>query len=46
MLQLIGLFRPLEQSHPDPFSAAYITIIAESDFRHPQEFPHSTIPIS
>jgi hypothetical protein len=34
MLSFIGLFRASAQSHPDPFSAAFITNIAESSFRH------------
>jgi hypothetical protein len=36
MRPFIGLFRATAQSHPGLFSAAFITNIAESNFRHTQ----------
>jgi hypothetical protein len=36
MLLFIGLFRASAQSQPDRFSVAFITNIAESNFRHTQ----------
>jgi hypothetical protein len=40
MLPFIGLFRASAQSHPDLFSAAFITNIEESNFRHTQGQRH------
>jgi len=43
ILPSIGLFRASAQSHPDPFSAAFITNITESSFRHTQGCAIATI---
>jgi hypothetical protein len=41
MRPFIGLFRATAQLHPGLFSAAFITNIAESNFRHTQASSHA-----